>query len=254
MRPLLSCCFAALYLATAQAAAQSLVLHTAAQEHALAKYDPANVQAPGLSFEIARAIEKIDPGLSFSGFDTAMPLPRILALMKAGQLDIVIGIFHRPERESMVGYLDQPLYQVNHCVAVRADDPIDLSGMDDLRKLAQDNIVMTMQGTAFETYLRGAGLQNIDVGTNDLKILLKKLTSGRGRFVYESDLNLKEAIRKFHLQDKVRILPVSFRNEAQFAAVRKDLDRAAAARLEADLEQLAKNGELKRIFARYAPK
>jgi len=243
-----------LALQTASAWASDLVLRTAAQEHALTKYDTANPQAPGLCVEIAHAIEKIDPGLSFSGFDTPMPLPRILALMKAGQLDVFIGAFHTRERDSMVDYLDQPLYQITHRVAVRADDTIELSGMDELRRLAPDNIVMTLQGTAYDSYLRSMNLQNLDVGTADIGILLKKLVNGRGRFAYESDLNLTEAIRKNRLEGKVRILPVSFKSESQFAVVRKSLNPVAAARLESDLEQLEKNGELKRIYARYAPK
>ena len=234
--------------------AGTIVLRTASQEHALTKYDPANADAPGICFEIARAIEKTDPDLSFTGFNTPLPLPRILALMKAGQLDVFVGAFHIRERESQADYLPQPLYTINHRVAVRIDDPIDVADMDALRKLAADNPVMTMQGTAYESFLRQAGIGNVDVGTTDMNVLMKKLLNGRGRFVYESDMNLAEAIRKFHLQDKVRILPASFRTEAQFVIVRKGLDRAAAAKLETALEQLAKSGELKRLFVRYTPK
>lgn len=82
------------------APAQQLSLRTVQQAGSTVKYDPnGDPLKPGLCLEILRAVERLDPGLHFTGLDQRVPLKRVERLLADGLVDAFFCLLKSPERE-----------------------------------------------------------------------------------------------------------------------------------------------------------
>ncbi|GAA5175498.1 hypothetical protein GCM10025771_07830 [Niveibacterium umoris] len=237
-----------------QANAAPLELSTLGQSATKGKYDPADTARPGVCIEIIQALMHVDPDLKISGQNQLKPLPEVEAALTEGRIDLFVGLIRTPEREAKFDFLEPKVFSFQHKIAVKAADKgLKIASFDDLRKL--DGTIATTQGTAYVAFLEKQGGLKIDAGSKDPASILKKLTLGVNnvRFYYQADLNLIDYIAEANLKDLVVILPHSFKDDAQYLAVSKQLAAPARKRLVAALEKLDKSGELKRIYARYVP-
>lgn len=234
-----------------QASAAPMVVRTYSQEGFEAKYAPSNPQRPGICIEIMRAIEKIDPQIKFVGLDELATTARVEEGLIHGQIDVFFGHIKTPDRAEKYVMPGPFLYKISQVLVVRRNDPVQVTAWDDVRKLGKDGVVLVVKGIGQVDYLNSLGGIIIDDNSRLISANLKKLIAGRGRFYYGSENTVKEAIKLFGLESQVKILPHRFQKEALYASFSRKAPPEIVNRITENLGKLERNGELRRIRARY---
>lgn len=227
------------------------VLRTVAQTGNLPKFNTADPAKPGYCVEMLKAIEAADGRLRFDGLAQAMPLKRIEGLLEAGQADVFCGLARTPQREARIGFLPHVVYVTRHRLAVRADDPLRIDKLEDLRRLPPEDPVLVNRSSLYEQVLRDVGDITLDASLSDPAVSLRKLVNRRGRAYYFSEMELNFYIAQLQLQGQVKLLPPVYREDAPLFAYRKDLPEATVDQLRRALDKLQADGSLHRIAARY---
>jgi ABC-type amino acid transport substrate-binding protein len=230
--------------------AQELSLRTVQQASSIVKYDPDGApQKPGICLEVLRAVERVDPGLHFSGLDQQLPLRRVERLLAEGQVDAFFCLLRSPERERQWRYVPVPLYGVRHVIAQRVDDLRPVDTLLDLATMSQTKPVLVSRGTVLARKLETAGVNLAEVGSEREALLM--LTLGRTDAIYGQDINLLRHIRDARLGDKVRLGRTVFHDESQYLAVRTDLPAPIIERLTDALRRLERDGLLRQLAEKY---
>ncbi len=228
------------------------VLRTASQVNLPLKFDRFNRSRPGICVEVIQRLERSDPHLRFRGLERELPLKRVVQELGADEMDVFFSLIATDERRRVVDFIDDStLYESRHQVAVRADDPVQVNTLDDLRALGPDGLVLTTHGTAYSEYLgQQAGIALYPQAlSNDQN--LRMLLMGRGRFFYHAGSTLREHIERNGLGGQLRILPAVFKVDAQRIGCSRALPAAARARIALGIKRLADSGELQRLRERY---
>ncbi|MDR7298642.1 ABC-type amino acid transport substrate-binding protein [Pelomonas aquatica] len=234
----------------APALAQELTLRTVQQSGSLVKYAPdAGQHRPGLCLEMLRAVQRVDPGLRFSGLDRQMPLRRVERLLSEGQVDVVFCLLKSPEREKQWRYAAVPLYSIRHVVAQRAGDERDFETLAELAASSHHKPVLVMRGTALARRLMEADVAIAQVASE--REALQMLMLGRADAVYGQDINLQRHVGDAGLASKVRFGRTIFHEESQFVALRADLPPAHEERLTHALRRLERDGTLRLLAEKY---
>ena len=233
------------------ATAQGIVVRTAAQDNNTLKYDFQHPPKPGICVEVMRAMEALVPGLSFDGLDKPRSLARIENELAEGQIDVFCALIKTPARSARFQFIDVPVYTVRHKIAVRADDPVDIRSLDEIRKLGANGVIIVSRGTAHEDLLRAQTGLLLDASTRDTNVNLRKLLHQRGRFFYHTENALRHYIEAEGLDGKIRLLPTVFKEEGLYFAASRMLHPATAAQLKSALARLAERGQLQKIYASY---
>ena len=231
--------------------AEPLHIRTVSQDNNVLKFDQSNPQKPGICVEVIRAVERLDPGLQFWGWDQPMALPRVEQQLALNQLDAFCALIKTPDRESRFAFIDVPIYQVHHRIAVRADDAVQVGSLDDIRKLGAQGVVIVGKGTSHETFLRNQGGLLLEASSGSTDVNLRMLAGGRGRFLYHTENALLRYIEDGKLGSKVKLLPTVFKSEVLQFAVSPAWPKSHRDRLEAALAKLSQRGDLAKIFANY---
>ncbi len=244
---LAACTFAC---ASAAHAAPQLLLRTAQQSGSIGKYAlPGESALPGLCTEIQRAVERVDPALHFAGTSIRAPLRRIETMLAQGQIDVFFCLLKSPEREQQWRYLPTPLYTVRHRIVQRIDDRKELRSLADLAQSSRTKPVLVMQGTLLQGFLTRA-----DVATSappSEREALRMLLLGRTDAVYGQDVNLLRNLREYGQEDRLRMSPTIFAEEAQYVAISRRLPVEAEQRLTQALQALERDGTLKALAEKY---
>lgn len=244
------CCGLIGGLALPGAQAQELSLRTVQQASSVVKYDPDGApQRPGLCMDVLRAVERVDPGLRFTGLDQLVPLRRVERMLGDGQLDAFFCLLRSPERERQWRYLPVPLYAVRHVIVQRMDDGRPVDTLLDLATMSQVKPVLVSRGTVLARKLDTAGVNLSEVGSE--REALQMLTLGRTDAIYGQDINLVRHIRDARLGDRVRLGRTVFQEEFQYLVVRSDLPHAIVDRLTDALRRLERDGVLRLIHEKY---
>ena len=82
-------------------------------------------------------------------------------------------------------------------------------------------------------------------------MLLKMLSAKRARFAFYHDMGLKDIIKREGLQDKIKVLPMSFSQYSHSLAFSNATSAEVVAKVQKALDTLVKNGELKKIQKKY---
>lgn len=230
--------------------AQDVTLRTVQQASSIVKYDPeGGAQRPGLCMELLRAVERVDPGLRFTGLEQAVPLRRVERLLAEGQVDAFFCLLRSPERERQWRYVPVPLYGVRHMIAQRVDDGRQVETLADLATMSQIKPVLVTRGTVLARKLDVAGVNLTEVGSE--REALQMLTLGRTDAIYGQDVNLVRHIRDNRLGDRVRLGRAVFHEEAQYLVVRADLPGPVVERLTEALRRLERDGVLRQLQEKY---
>ena len=248
MKNFLAIVFVGLVLLSTNLSAQEL--KTAAQESAPKFIKNANGSVTGLSVDVMRAITRIDPTITFNGDQTIMPFKRIENMLETGKLDVFFGFVKNKERQEKYIYIDPPIYKVADVLVVRAGDPVNINSLDEIKAMGTDGMVLMTAGVAQVNQLIAMGI-TVDDGGKTLGSNLKKLVINRGRFVFQSEIEVAAAIKQEKLESKVRILPVKFNQGGRYVAFSKKVPATVVDKIKSALEKLEKNGELKAIEAKY---
>lgn len=241
----------ALAAAGGQAAADEM-LRTIGQTGVALKFNAGGDGPQGFCVDYVRALQRIDPGLQFSGLDEAMPLMRIESDLATERIDLFFGMLKTRERAARFRFVDTPpLYNVRHQIAVRADDRVDVRNFDDIRALGVQGVVLATRGTGYVSFLADQPGLIVDAGAADNAQNLRKLLGGRGRFFYQADATLRHVIEAEGLQGRVRILPAAFHADAQLLAHAPGLAPDRLGRVVAAMRALELNGIAAKLRAVY---
>ena len=162
-----------------------------------------------------------------------------------------MGYAHEPERAERFLYSQTPLYQVNHVLAVRKDDPVQITSFEELAALGEQGKVLTVFGGATATYLKQQPGVLIDDYGKTPTIALQRLLKGRGRFFYYYDYSMRYTIKQNNLQDRVTILPHSFQTYPHYIIYSRRLPQEIIKEIESIVSDLAARGEFDRIYQMY---
>jgi ABC-type amino acid transport substrate-binding protein len=231
--------------------ALTIKLNTASQNSAPKYFLGETDNMKGLCIDIMKAIEEVDSEVKFSGYNRFVPFKRIKKMLKSGELDVFFGFVKTESREKEFIYINPPLYKVNHVVAVRSSDIVDVNSFEDIRLLKKDGKLLTSFGTSTGRYLEKQGGLYVDSSGKTVLANLKMLLRKRGRFVYYHNLGLATSIKMEHLENKIKILPTSFREYFQYVAFSKHVSGHTIEKIQLALQKLEKNGILENIFKKY---
>jgi polar amino acid transport system substrate-binding protein len=228
-----------------------IVVRVAAQEAIAPKWivGAGGRRPAGICPDIFAAIERDEPRLRFSGLGAARSLTAIDAGLENGGLDAACALIPSPRRQAVALAVGKPVYMVRHRLAARIDDPVAVSTTADLVRL--DALVTSHRSSVFTDKLKAAGVR-VDDATDDNGLNLRKMLAGHGRFAYLNELTLRHYLRTAGLAGRVRILPAVLAEEPAYFWVSRKADPALARLMEGALDRLKANGELDRIYARWA--
>jgi len=229
-----------------------IVLKVVAQEGTEPKFIPAGIgRVVGLCVDLYRAIERVDPGLQFSGDQTWLPLLRALSEVASHQHDALCAVQRTDERARQYVFLEPSLFQLRYQLIVRSDDPIIIHHWDDVRKLGAQGVVLTNRGyTTPEMLERVGGLQT-DPSATSPAINLQKLVAGRGRFFLHRAPGMQGFIDRAGVSHKVKILPTVMATTNVYMALGTHVDPAVRLRVQRAVEQLDRTGELDRMLKKW---
>ncbi len=213
--------------------------------------DASNSSVEGLCIDIIKLIEK-ETGIQIVGEPIFIPFKRIQHNLDKGSIDVFFGFAKNAKRQNMYTFVDPPLYEVNHVIGIRKDDSVTVATFDDIKALKENNVILTNSGTATERYLKKQGGLTIDSLADSLEMNFKKLLAKRGRFIYFHDIGLVSNIKIFYPNGEIKVLPASFRKYSHYVAFSKKTPDDVVKKVRAAIEKLSKNGELKKIAAKYS--
>lgn len=226
-----------------------MTVQVMAQETIPPKWFVEGGRPQGVCPEIIAAVERIEPGLHFSGYETGRSLLAIEAGLESGKVEAACGLLDSPRRQSVARIVGASLFSVRHRLAAKIEDNAVINNMQDLARLKP--LVNTARGSAFILQLKAYGIE-VDDDTGDSRVNLRKILAGHGRFTYLNELTLQHYIRSEGLESKLKILPTVLREEPVFFFVSHKADPALAPMLDAALLKLKTSGELTRIYERWS--
>jgi polar amino acid transport system substrate-binding protein len=239
----------ALCLLLSSAHGAPLTVQILAQETIPPKWVLDDGKPRGLCPDILAAIERIEPGVHFTGYDSGRSLLMIEAGMESGRVDAACALLDSPRRESVGQIVGASLYSVRHRLVGLITDRAVINSIDDLARMKV--LVNTARGSAYILQLKEHGIE-IDDDTGDARVNLRKILAGHGRYTYLNELTLQHYLRSEHLESKLKMLPVVLREEPVFFFVSRKADPALAPMLDAALLKLKTSGELARIYERWS--
>jgi glutamate/aspartate transport system substrate-binding protein len=231
------------------AGARGMDVRVAAQEAIAPKWIQAPARAAGICPDIMAAVERIEPRLHFTGYRRSRSLPGIEAGLETGSLDAACALIASPRRHAIAVPVGKSVYLTRHMLAARAGDTAAVRDLQDLVRMGA--LVTSQRGSVFTDELKAAGVQ-VDDATDDNGLNLHKMLGGHGRFAYVNELTLKHYLRSEKLGQRVRVLPVVLGAESAWFWVSRKADPKLAPMLGGALDRLKANGELDRIYARWA--
>jgi glutamate/aspartate transport system substrate-binding protein len=229
--------------------ARAMEVRVAAQATNAPKWIQLPERVAGICPDIMAAVERVEPRLHFSGYRRSRSLPGIEAGLESGSLDVACALVGSPRRHAIAVPAGKSVYLTRHLLAARAGDPATVRDVQDLVRLGA--LVTSQRGSVFTDALKAAGVR-VDDATDDNGLNLHKMLGGHGRFAYVNELTLRHYLRSEGLETKVRVLPVALGAEPAYFWVSRKADPALAPMLGAAIDRLKADGELERIFARWA--
>ena len=228
-----------------------MVVRTISQDGYSGKFNIYNLERPGMMVEMMHAVERLDPGVRFSGLEQSGPMARAEIGLENGSLDIFFGMARTESRAEKFLFVDPPLYQTAYQLAARADEPSRINNLDDVRALGAAGIILINSDETNAEFLRAQGGLSIDASATNTILNLKKLVLKRGRFYFASSLSLASEIRELDLTRQVKILPPKFQQSNIYAVFSRSAPAAMVERIVADLARLEGKGELNKIRKKY---
>ncbi len=235
------------------ASSQQIVLKTAGQDFYPKFFITEEGKVMGICAEVAYAVEK-KTNIKFIGLQSQLPLKRLLKDVEKGMLDIMFGFKKNEQRAKRFRFIGPPLYSVNFVLVKRADDPVEINSIDDIRNLGKKGLILGAHGSGAYRFLEKKGGLLLDDGGKDVVQNLNKLKKRRGRFYFHHDLGINANIKKENLGHEVTVFPHSFNSTYHYAIVSKKVPAEIVKKIINALTELDKEGELKRIYNKYVTK
>ncbi|MBV8657515.1 MAG: ABC transporter substrate-binding protein [Burkholderiales bacterium] len=236
-------------LGTYAAAQAPVVLHTVAESGAEPKWI---ADAGGICPDILHALEIRMPDLKIVVGDTAMPQIRAIESLAKGRVDLLCGLGRRSDDAARYRVIETVLWEDRVVVVVRADDPISINSLADLRAASQSSIVLVNHGAKSIPMLDQAGVMNLDTVAPSTEVNLRKLQAKHGRIMFTGVTALAWDVQRLDMAGRFRAMPlVDVPSSQHYMLVGKHVPRDVADRLEAELRHLQADGTLAAISGRW---
>ncbi|MET0856294.1 MAG: transporter substrate-binding domain-containing protein [Telluria sp.] len=229
--------------------AAPITVRMMAQESIPPKWILEDGKVRGLCADLVAAIERIEPRIRFTGYDRGRSLKVIEDSLASGQVWAACGVLDSARRRSVALRSAVPLYETRLRLAAAAGDMQVVNNLDDLVRLKP--LVNTQRGSGYIEEMKTRGIE-IDDSTGNNVVNLRKILAGHGRYTYMNELTLTYLIRSERLEDKIKILPAVFQMGLVYFWVSRKADPALAPMLDQALVRLKADGELARIYERWA--
>lgn len=228
-----------------------VVLRTAAQEGSAPKFIEAigaSDAASGHCPSILRAIEKFDPGLSFSIDNKPTAIKRLESELKEGHIDVICALLDTPLRNEIALRVTTPLFHLRERLVGRADDTSQVRSLKALAEMGDP--VVTQAGASYAGMLRSYGVNVIEPGGGS-PAALRFVESRRARYYYINELTGSYYIKTLGLGEQLRLMPGVLQETPSYLWAGRHLDPTIVQRLEKAVAGLQKSGELDRIYRSY---
>lgn len=159
----------------------------------------------GLVPELIRIIEE-NTDYRFVHPPNFVPAPRILQNLEAGATQVHVG-YARTEARMQTLIFTEPLYDISTVLLSRADDPVAITTVEQIRELDQDGVVLSLSGVATNVLLNDLGFI-VDDGARDIAANLAKLAANRGRFFAYHNLGLVYSLEQRPDGDQFKFQPI----------------------------------------------
>lgn len=233
--------------APASAAPAATVLRTAAQEGSSPKFIDGSV-ATGHCPTMLKAIEAIDPSLSFRIDPAPTAIKRLETELHEGHIDVICALLDTPRRNEIAHRVATPLFHLRERLVGRADDTAQVRDFKALGALG--GAVVTQSGASYAALLRSHGVTVLEPGGGS-PAALRFVEDRRARFYYINELTGLYYIKALGLSEKLRLMPGVLQETPSYLWVGRHLDSSVIQRLEKAVAALQKNGELDRIYRSY---
>jgi len=250
-----ACAFVSLAVSAGGADAVT-VLRTLGQENAAPKFVRGSSSGgtgatTGFCVDALRAIERVSRKLRFVGEDRLLPAGQIENALAVGQIDVACGFARNDARAARFLLLEPALFNARYVLAVRADDPVSVSSLDDVRELGEQGVILGVHGLSVMSNLAREGGLRIDNAGITPEANLHKLLLGRGRFFFYRSPGMRAVIQDAGLVGKVRVLPGTIFTTKLYMLVSKNLPQETLDELQRAIGELSRSGELGRIYERW---
>lgn len=205
-----------------------------------------NKKPQGVSVALLEEVSKITGDL----FDIRiLPWTRALSLVKRGEVSGLIGPYFSKEREQYLDYAPYAFYEDRMVFVSRRLENIDWHGdFDTLKLLNILSIKNWYYGPDFEKARSRLKIYDTISTEGALDMLLRN----RADVVALNERNARHLIRRKGMDDAVQInSPHIALNRGYFAYSKSRNETGLQDRMNRALETLSKNGEIKRINARF---
>ncbi|MEI7432237.1 MAG: transporter substrate-binding domain-containing protein, partial [Betaproteobacteria bacterium] len=205
----------------------------------------------GLGIDILKAIEGVDPEIKFVYQEAFTPMKRLENDLETGDIDCFVRFLKNERRLAVYNFIDIPAFITKAKLAVRSDDNIEIKSKEDIAKLGDDGVVLSLFGTAYAEYVSKQPGWKTDTNGKTIGQVYQMLTRSRGRFFYYHDIGLIYARKVEGLEGKVKLLPFVVNEEAQYMACSKKVPQATVGKVAAALKKLSDTGKLLQIQEKY---
>ncbi len=205
----------------------------------------------GMCADLYRAIERMEPGLRLVSDQSMVPAGRLESALMHGEVDVACALPKAEENEAAPTVIGPSLFAARFHLVARADDPVNIGNWDDVRKLGEDGVILSLQGFGAVKRLRAVGGLLIDHGASDAIGNVRKLHAKRARFFFCPEPSISNIIRNAGFEDKVRVLPKVMDVQPVYLAVSRKLSADVVAKLSRAVNKLNETGELSRLSEKW---
>lgn len=235
------------------ACSQTIQLKTEFQQSYPKYFIDKHQNISGLCIDIMSAITTYAPEIKIiAPKNQFTPFKRIQQNLEDGKTDVFFGLAKNKQRLKKYTFIKIPIYELKHIIAVRKNDPVEISSFNDIINLGSQGKILTIFGTATYQFLSKQKDLILDARGRNININLNKLLAHRGRFVYFHDLGLISTINKNRkFKKEIKVLPISFRKYYHYIAFSKKVPQLIVNKITMIIQTLTENGELNKIVSQY---
>lgn len=190
-------------------AGEKIILKTELQDTEPKYILSADGKATGLCIELMNLIES-NSDYKFEYEKKFIPKKRLEQGLENGDTDIHFGLARNADREKVVAYVEEPLYEVSDMLIANADDKsFDIKSKDELLASAKTEQILAIPGTSQSETLKKMGITPNE-GSPAVDENLRKLVVKRGRMLMYYDLGLFFHMNTPEFKNKFKVLSMDF--------------------------------------------
>ncbi len=204
----------------------------------------------GLSIELMKLIEQ-NSSYKFSLSKDFVPTSRIEKNISDNVCDLHFGFGKTDEREKNYSFSSEPLYELKFLMISNKDDNVTIKTVDDVKKLGQDGVILTIYGTNTVEYLKKDLGLTVDDAAKEIHANFDKLLGKRGRFFVYNNLAVLYEMNIPKYKGKFKTQPLELKKFSHYIMYSKSTPKNVIAGIDDVIKKLKKSGEWQKITNKY---